>query len=412
MSPELVEQLRNDVRKDMLGDSLANSLDYMRRNMAAVIFQGIFLRHVDRRVSRSFFTWKYSKLCVNCLHKDRAMLKMHREKQEEEKARRSRIVGRVAARLQRANLVRAWQTWSTGARVHAERAHRSRVALERLRRRREVAALHSWKLLVSRRRRVRELVVRTAGRGKRQGFHLALSAWTEMVYAAQQADLDEEERQRRARLEEAMSVHAERDDLHDMCDNLRAELEDERARMRAQMEDAEVAALHALQERQTAQMKHVLRRLRNQQTAQAVRKWRAFVSKMRKADRVWAHFSRRALSKSWRAWRAKVRELKRQRGLLGKGTARLRHRRANAAMTAWKARVRESRRVRTIIARSTAKLRLKAAAAAMASWKDLVRQQARTRRLLAKGRARLCNRAMANAFVTWVAHRRRRSGTG
>ena len=106
-------------------------------------------------------------------------------------------------------------------------------------------------------RRARASCVRTAGRGKRQRLlHLALSAWTEMVYAAQQADLDKEERQRRARLEEAMSVHAERDDLHDMCDNLRAELEDERARMRAQMEDAEIAALHALQERQTAQMKH------------------------------------------------------------------------------------------------------------------------------------------------------------
>ena len=72
------------------------------------------------------------------------------------------------------------------------------------------------------------------------------AAWTRWS-TPRSGDLDKEERQRRARLEEAMSVHAE-DDLHDMCD-MRAELEDERARMRAQMEDAEVAALHALQER-------------------------------------------------------------------------------------------------------------------------------------------------------------------
>ena len=51
LKPDLLRQLRNDVKKELLGDSTAISLDYMRRNMAA----GMVISYVKRSAAKIKF---------------------------------------------------------------------------------------------------------------------------------------------------------------------------------------------------------------------------------------------------------------------------------------------------------------------------------------------------------------------
>ena len=189
LSPDVIRQLRNDVRKEVLGDGVANSIDYMRRNMSAVMFRAIFKEWLAKRVSRAFFIWKYSKLCINCLRRERLLVQAKIEINDvADKHKRATII-RVARRyLLRASVEGAFKRWKEDSKDDAERNQRKRRALKWFTHRKSMLAIEAWKELVAKKERVRQLLLRITRRHRNQSLALALQPWVNQVKKAQELE--------------------------------------------------------------------------------------------------------------------------------------------------------------------------------------------------------------------------------
>jgi hypothetical protein len=159
LSPDVIRQLRTDVRKEVLGDSLAGALDYARRNMACVIFFGVLQRYVSGRINKAFYVWKYSKLCISCLRRERLLVHAEEEKRELAEQHRTDAIKRIARRyLQKASMVGAFKVWKEDSKFFAESAQRKRRALKWFTNRKLMMCFESWKDLLAKRLRVRQLL--------------------------------------------------------------------------------------------------------------------------------------------------------------------------------------------------------------------------------------------------------------
>ena len=187
LSPDVVRQIRSDVRKEVLGDSVASAMDYMKRNMSATIFFSLFQRHHSKQMHRAFFIWKYSKLCISCLRRERLLAQAEADKEKVAAEHRSAAIIRVARRyLQRAWVAGAFKEWKDGSKEFAERTQRKKRALKWFTNRKSMMGFQTWRELLTKRAQVRKLLRKIIASKRRKMLIKGWKPWARKVQKIQQ----------------------------------------------------------------------------------------------------------------------------------------------------------------------------------------------------------------------------------
>ena len=164
LKPELLRQLRNDVKKELLGDSTAISLDYMRRNMAASMMISYIKRQQQNKTVKAFMQWKFSKLCIHCLRKERKIAKLQALIKKQEVDSKSYFIRKIFNRMANKYINKGWYTWKKKLLAAKSREQKAKRAFKFWKKRFMVSGFKGWVRAVEESKRRKRLVYRTLSR--------------------------------------------------------------------------------------------------------------------------------------------------------------------------------------------------------------------------------------------------------
>ena len=157
LKPELLRQLRNDVKKELLGDTTAISLDYMRRNMAASMMISYIKRQRQNKTVKAFMQWKFSKLCIHCLRKERIIAKLQAQVKKQEVSSKGYFIKKIFNRMANKYISKGWYTWKRKLLDAQTREKKARRAF-RFWKKRFMLLFQSWIRAVEESKRRKKLV--------------------------------------------------------------------------------------------------------------------------------------------------------------------------------------------------------------------------------------------------------------
>ena len=261
LKPELLRQLRNDVKKELLGDTTAISLDYMRRNMAASMMISYIKRQRQNKTVKAFMQWKFSKLCIHCLRKERIIAKLQAQVKKQEVSSKGYFIKKLFNRMANKYISKGWYTWKRKLLDAQTREKKARRAFRFWKKRFMVAGFKGWIRAVEESKRRKKLVYRTLSRTCNKLLYSGWRGWKRYLVII----TEEEEEEKRVK----------------------------------EMAIREI-------ERRRSQMRRILRKLESSIYHAALRSWTLYVRQhkrhenmLRRASQMWVKRAQTAAFKSW-----------------------------------------------------------------------------------------------------------------